>query len=419
MSAWLDSTLNEVLEERRTGELLRRRRLLHPIDATHVESTGRRFVNFASNNYLALTHHPRVAEAMIDAIRRQGAGSGAASLITGYLPAHAQAEAALARWKSTEAALLLPSGYQTNQAAVQTLAALEATAAVRARWPAGVRFLIDKLAHASLIGAVRGSGRPFRIFPHNHLGKLARLLEEAEPGQLQVVVTESIFSMDGDAADLPGLARLKKDHPFLLLLDEAHASGVYGPAGSGYAAELGLGSIVDVSLVTLSKAIGIAGGAICASTAFCQCAINFAPAAIYSTNVAPAVAAGTAAAIGILADEPARQTRVRDLSRRVRGQLRADGLMPALSGHTLAGHTLSGEHTLLDDSPIIPIPLGEERRALAAAEGLWDRGMLVVAIRPPTVPRGGSRLRITLSCEHQDEEIADLLRALQQVLAAA
>src|SRR5262249_31337050 len=137
-----------------------------------------------------------------------------------------------------------------------------------------VRFLLDKLVHASLVDAVRASGAEIRVFPHNHLAKLRRLLEEAEPKQMQVVVTESIFSMDGDAADLRGLAQIKKELPFVLLLDEAHGSGVYGPNGAGYAAECGLQEIADVSIVTLSKALGCVGGAVCGSHVFCDGLLN-------------------------------------------------------------------------------------------------------------------------------------------------
>jgi 7-keto-8-aminopelargonate synthetase-like enzyme len=303
---------------------------------------------------------------------------------------------------------VLPSGYQANQAAIQTLAAIPTFTSIGGKSPTDVRFLVDKLAHASLIGAVRGSGRPFRIFPHNHLGKLERLLREAPADQLQVVVTESIFSMDGDSADLHGLAELKQRHPFTLLLDEAHAGGVYGPAGSGYAAEMGLGSIVDITIVTLSKALGLGGGAICASSPFCDAVLNFASAAIYSTHVPPAVAAGAVAAINVLKEEPHRQQRLRALSRRLRDELVGAGLLSGAGNPGVAGI----------DSPIVPLPVGDENAALAAAEHLRRRGFLVMAIRPPTVPRGGSRLRITLSCEHRDDEVAALIGALREVIPA-
>ncbi len=174
-----------------------------------------------------------------------------------------------------------------------------------------MRFLLDKLSHASLIDAVRATaatgrvGRGFRIFPHNDLVKLRRLLSEAAAGQTQVVVTESIFSMDGDAADLTGLAQLKREHPFLLLLDEAHGSGVYGMNGSGLAIERGMSALPNVVVVTFSKALGGVGGAVCASEAFCELLVNSARPFIYSTAPPPSVAAAIEAAIGVLYDEPA------------------------------------------------------------------------------------------------------------------
>lgn len=356
---WNQIIENALLERQNNGTY-RRRESVRIIDATHVEVDGKRCVNFASNNYLGLTHHPRVVAALISATKSFGAGSGAAALVTGYSDAHASAERAIANWKGTEAAVILSSGYAANLAAIQTITTIAGRG--------GVRFLLDKLAHASLIDAVRAGGADFRIFPHNHLEKLCRLLDEADPAQIQVVITESIFSMDGDTADLPGLARLKKDRPFVLLLDEAHGSGVYGPNGSGYAGECGLQSLADITVVTLSKALGVSGGAICASQSFCNAIVNFGRSWIYSTNIPPALAAATEAAIQVMHDEPDRQHRVRDMAKQFRSNLAQEGfkLPPG-------------------DSPIIPVIIGDEDDAMAAAAQLKEAGFLVVAIRPPTV----------------------------------
>ena len=186
--------IEAALNRRRQASGFRQRRAVRVLDATHVELNGVACVNFASNNYLGLTHHPRMIEAFAAAARYAGTGSGAAALVTGYTDAHASAERAIARWKGTESAIMLSSGYAANLAAVQTLGAVAGQGKVR--------FLLDKLCHASLIDAVRASLAPFRVFPHNDRNKLKRLLEEAGKDQLQVVITESIFSMDGDAADL-------------------------------------------------------------------------------------------------------------------------------------------------------------------------------------------------------------------------
>jgi 7-keto-8-aminopelargonate synthetase-like enzyme len=241
---------------------------------------------------------------------------------------------------------------------------------------------------------------PYRVFPHNSLAKLRRLLEDSEAGGLQVVVTESIFSMDGDAADLAGLAELKREHPFMLVLDEAHAAGVYGKGGAGLASELDLQHAVDVSVATMSKAMGCVGGAVCGSRAFCDALVNLGRAYLFSTSIPPFVAAAAEAAVGVMRDEPQRQQRVRQSAARVRAVLGNDGLeIPP------------------GDSPIVPVILGEEVLALEAAQRLLSAGILVPAIRPPTVPRGGSRLRVTLSSEHTDAELDRLLEALRQVRA--
>jgi len=381
----LDEALRQEFARRRHHNQLRSRRCIRTLDSTHVEIDGRTCVNFASNNYLGLTHHPRLLAALHDAQQAGGAGSGASPLISGFSPAHAAAEQALARWKSTEAALLLPSGYQAAHAAVGALAAIGALRL-------DARFLADKLCHASLLDAVAATRCPLRVFPHNGLPKLRRLLDDAPPQQLQVVLTESIFSMDGDCADLAVLADLKSRRDFFLLLDEAHASGVYGPCGAGYAAEIGLQHIVDAGIVTFSKAMGLAGGAVCGSRAFCDAIINWGRAYIYSTSIPPALAAAVPVAMQIMHDEPHRQSRLRDLARRARSRLSA------------AGMTIPP-----GDSPIIPIILGSEAAALDAARRLESQSLLAVPIRPPTVPRGTSRLRLTLCCDHTDEELDRLL----------
>ena len=387
----LDHLIAEDLADRAAGHQLRSRRPLTVISPTHVRIGDIEYVNFASNNYLGLTHHPRMIAAVRDSAQRDGVGSGAAALITGYTDHHAAAERAIAQWKGTQDAVLLPSGYQANHAAVQTLAAL-------GEKRAGVRFLIEKRAHASLLDAARGASAEFRVFPHNHIAKVQRLLHDAPPEQLQVVVTESIFSMDGDAADLAGLIEVKRRRPFILLLDEAHGSGVYGPDGAGCAAELNLQQNVDVTIVTLSKALGCVGGAVCSSTNFCQALVNHGRAFIYSTSVPPMIAAAAQEGIAIMRDEPQRQSRVRALAWRVREALRRIGFeMPP------------------GTSPIIPLILGDERRAIDASQRLADARILVPAVRPPTVPKGGSRLRITLSCEHTDKQVQNLVDVLAEM----
>lgn len=383
----LSDLIHATLAERSAQHLLRSRRVMTHLDAVRVRIGDRTLVNFSSNDYLGLTHHPRMLQVLRDL---DAAGAGAAGLISGYTDHHARAEQAIALWKQTDAALLMPSGYQANVAAIQTLAGV---AEARGK---SVRFLVDKLIHASLIDAIRLTQSPMRVFPHCSLGKggvdkLARLLEEAPEDELQVVVTESIFSMDGDAADLRAIAALKQRHDFVLLVDEAHGSGVYGEHGAGLVSELGLRDAVDVSVVTLSKALGLSGGAVCASRAFIDACLNFGRAYIYTTSVSPVIASLATEAIAILHDEPERQARVRANAARVRTALGMAG-----------------------DSPIIPIVLQDESSALARASELEKEGLLVLAVRPPTVPKGTSRLRLTVSSEHTDEQLSHLLSCLQE-----
>ncbi|HUB23983.1 MAG TPA: 8-amino-7-oxononanoate synthase [Tepidisphaeraceae bacterium] len=389
-SSHFEQLLLEQLRQRQSAGLLRSRRIIKPIDSLHLEIDGRPCVNFCSNDYLALSHHPRLIAAIEQALHTHGAGSGAAGLISGHSDLHAAAEKKIAQWKKMQSCVLLPSGYQANHAAVQTLAALIK--------PAGGRFLADKLIHASLLDAVRGTDVPMRVYPHNNLRKLRRLLSESHAGGADVVVSESIFSMDGDAADLAGLAELKREFPFVLLLDEAHATGVYGASGAGLAAEAGFQAEVDVSVVTLSKSLGLVGGAVCGSEEFCQAVLNFGRAYIYSTSVPAFIAAGVQAAIEILHDQPQRQRRLRDLAANFRKNIANAGLKVPPG-----------------DSPIVPIMLGSSEKAVEASDILLEKGILVLPVRPPTVPRGASRLRVTLSCDHSVEEVSRLGQALAEM----
>lgn len=388
----------KALVQHHSQGLLRTRRQLMSAGGAKVRVNGQELVDFCSNDYLGLSHDPRLAEAVASTATQYGTGAGASALISGYTEIHAACEQALARWKGTEAAVLLPSGYQANHAAIQTLAAV---ADQSGKSPL---FLLDKLSHASLIDAVRGMGADFHTYPHQDYGRLEQLLIRHD-NKYPIVVTESVFSMDGDTLDVEALAQVKRLHPFTLLVDEAHAGGVYGLHGAGWLAERGASHLADVSIVTLSKALGCAGGAICGSRTIIDAVVNFGRAYIYSTSVTPIAAGSTMAALKIVRDEPWRAVRVREFSNHVREQLR----------HRCPGLTVVGAA----DSPIIPVILRTEQMAVQAADRLFAAGLLVLPIRPPTVPRGTSRLRITISAKHSDDQIEALIEAVAGLASEA
>jgi 8-amino-7-oxononanoate synthase len=380
------------LDELRTRSLLRRLREVESPAGPDMEMSGRKLVSFASNDYLGLAAEPVLREAAKAAIDQYGVGSAASRLISGTLTPHVRLEERLAQFKQTEAALVFSSGYA---------AALGVLSAVCGREDV---IILDKLAHASLIDGARLSGANLRVFPHNHLGKLEshlRWARENFPDGRIVIVTESVFSMDGDWCPLAEIVALKKRFGALLLLDEAHAVGVIGSNGRGLADHLGLAPDVDVQMGTLSKALGCAGGYVCGPRKLIDLLINRARSFVYSTAPPPAVAAAACAAVEWLmsrAGEQRRQTLRRNLS------LFAE-CMPQLFGPQRK-----------IQSAIIPVIIGTSERALEAAQLLSEKGFFVPAIRYPTVPKDSARLRVTVSARHTSKQISALCQALHEVL---
>ena len=288
----MSDLFDEQLRALSARSLHRKLREIGSAQGPEIHLTGRRLINFSSNDYLGLAADSRLREAAIAAIKEYGVGAGASRLISGTQSPHVRLEEALARWKGTEAALCFSSGYA---AAIGTLPALVSKHDV---------VILDKLCHASLVDGAKLSGAIIRVFPHNHLGKLESHLDWARrerPGGRLVIVTESVFSMDGDRPPLREIIELKKRFGALLLLDEAHAVGVIGPNGRGLAAEIGLDGDVNVQMGTLSKALGVSGGYICGSRSLVDWLINRARSFVYSTAPPPALAAAALAAVEFLA----------------------------------------------------------------------------------------------------------------------
>jgi 8-amino-7-oxononanoate synthase len=355
-----------------------------------VEIGGRRLINFSSNDYLGLANDPRLREATIAAIAKFGVGAGASRLISGNLSPHLRLEHALAEWKGTEAALCFNSGYA---AALGTIPALVGKDDI---------VVLDKLCHASLIDGAKLSGAALRVFPHNHMRKLESHLEWARrtrPGGRVLIITESVFSMDGDRAPLRELVELKKTFGALLMLDEAHAVGVIGTNGRGLAAAENVDTAVDIQMGTLSKALGASGGYICGSRTLIQWLINRARSLIYSTAPPPGIAAAALAAVDFLASPEGEERRLL-LWDRIR-------LMEEL----LPRSELQKEQSPAN-SAIFPWIVGDEKAALNLTTALQSEGLLAPAIRYPTVAKGAARLRITVTAAHTEDQIRSLCQAI-------
>jgi len=365
--------------------LLRGLRSLDSGGGSRVSRDGRELWNFASNDYLGLATHPALAEALAEGARSYGSGAAASRLVCGTLPPHRRLEDALAEAKGGERALAFSSGFA---AALGTVTSIVGK---------GDLVILDKLSHACLIDGAKLSGATLRVFPHNDMGKLGRLLSSARatlPADARIlVITESVFSMDGDRAPLAEIVALKERFGALLLLDEAHGFGVLGPNGMGLAESLGLQGHIDFQLGTLSKAAGLSGGFIVAKSAWVDLLVNRARSFIYSTAPPPALAHAACVSLALIRS---------DEGRALREQLRNN--LDALSD-THAG------------TPILPYILGANDAALAASRCLEDKGYMVPAIRYPTVPRGSARLRVSISAAHGESAIAGLRQALREVVA--
>src|SRR5437899_8098015 len=382
----------EQLEALRACSLDLHLRELTSAQGPEIEIDGRRLINFSSNDYLGLANDPRLRKAAIAAITEFGVGAGASRLISGTQSPHVRLEQALAKWKGTEAALCFSSGYA---AALGTIPALVTKDDV---------IVLDKLCHASLIDGAKLSGAILRVFPHNHLGKLQSHLEWARRQHLSkriLILTESVFSMDGDRAPLRALVELKKRFGALLMLDEAHAVGVIGPNGRGLAAAENLNEDVDVQMGTLSKALGASGGYICGSHALIEGLINGARSFSSCTAPPPVIAAAGCAAVNFLGSSEGEERR-RLLWERL-------GLMQDL----LPRNELN-EKAGVASSAIFPWIVGGEQAAIDLASALQSEGFLVPAIRYPTVAKGCARLRITVTASHGENQIRSLCEAIKR-----
>ncbi len=385
----LDGELAEELARLEAAGLRRTLRALQSGSAAEVTVDGRTVLLLSSNTSLGLADHPAVVAAACDATRRWGCGAGASRLIAGHLELHAGVEAQLAAFKGTEAALLFPSGYQANLGAITALVGR------------GDHVFSDALNHASIIDGCRLSRATVHVYPHRDVRALEALLAATPPGGRRLIVTDSVFSMDGDRAPLHDLVALARVYHTSLFLDEAHATGVLGARGAGLAEAEGLGAEVAVQMGTLGKALGGAGAYVAGSRALVDLVANRARSFVYTTGLAPAAVAAAGAALRIVAAEPQRRAALHRNAERLRGGLASLGLR------------VDG------DTHIIPVLLGDNARAMRLAAALLQRGVLAQAIRPPTVPPGTARLRVTPMATHTDAHIERALTAFADAVHVA
>jgi 8-amino-7-oxononanoate synthase len=376
----------ERLQELRGRGLYRHLRLIEGPQGPTVTLRGRPVLLLCSNNYLGLADHPRVREAAAEAALRWGAGAGASRLISGNMEPHRGLEARLAGFKGYEAALLFGSGYLANTG---TIAAL-----------AGRREVVfsDELNHASIIDGCRLSRAETFVYRHADLEHLAWGLREAG-GRAALIVTDGVFSMDGDVAPLGALSELARRHGCRLMVDEAHATGAIGPGGRGSVSAAGLSGEVDVVVGTLGKALGSYGAYVCTDAETVELLVNAARPFIFSTAPPPPALGAAAMALELLETEPERVERLRRGADALRSALAAEGLSPTRSS-----------------TQIVPVEVGETGSTMELCERALERGVFAQGIRPPTVPEGTSRLRFTVMATHGVEE---LQRAAREVGAAA
>ena len=378
--------LQRELDAIRAEGLHRAPRVVGGAQGPRLEIGGREYLCVCSNNYLGLASHPAVQSAAREAIARYGWGGGASRLISGTMRLHAELEERIAEFKNTEAAIVFPTGYMANVGVVSALTG------------PGDTVIGDKLNHASIIDGCRLSGAQMRVYPHGNIGRLEKILKRSGGSRRRLIVTDSIFSMDGDLAPLREIVQLSRQYGAWVMTDEAHATGVLGAQGHGAAELLGVEERIDISMGTLSKALGGSGGYVAGPAALIDLLRNRARSFIYTTAPPPAMCAAGIAALDIVRSGPELRNTLLEKTDRLRRGLNALGFDTMRSRHH-----------------IIPVLIGEADAAVAFSGQLFQRKILAPAIRPPTVPRGASRLRLTLMATHADADIDYLLAACAEI----
>jgi len=378
--------LRDQLEDLKRMGLYRLLREVEGPPGTTIVIDGRKLLQFSSNNYLGLANHPRLKAAAMAAVERYGVGSGASRLVCGNLDLNRKLEEKLAQLKKKEAALLYSTGYMANLGVIAALAG------------EGDLILSDEFNHASIVDACRLSRAQTRVYPHKRMDELEKLLAGAGSSKRRLIVTDGIFSMDGDIAPLPDLVDLAEKYECLLMVDDAHATGVLGPNGGGTGDHFGLAEKIDVAMGTFGKALGGFGAFVAGDRNLRELLINCSRPFMFTTGLPPSVLAAGIAALEVVEEEPEMRARLWDNANLLR------------NGIEEMGFTLAGGET-----QIIPLLAGDASLAMEMSSLLREEGLFIQGIRPPSVPPGTSRLRITVSAAHTRGELAFALEALQKV----
>ncbi|MCF6147644.1 MAG: 8-amino-7-oxononanoate synthase [Candidatus Kuenenia sp.] len=374
--------ISEILQELKDKDLLRDCTAIESAQEPIVRIKGKEYISFCSNNYLGLANHPLLKQAAIEAIHQYGCGTGASRLVSGTMTLHAALEKKIAEFKGTEAALLFPTGYMANLGALCAIVTKEDIV------------IGDKLNHASIIDGCRYSGATFRVYPHKDITKLESLLHKSLSYRRRLVVTDSVFSMDGDTAPLAEIASVVKKYNALLMVDDAHATGVFGKNGKGLIEHYGLEGQIEIVMGSLSKAVGSIGGFIAGSQQLIDFLKNKARHFIYTTALPPAVCAASLAGLNLILENATHMNNLWENIHYLNSSL--SRFTPAIAG----------------ESPIFPFVIGTSKDALELSMKLFQNGILIPAIRPPTVPPGTSRLRVSIMANHEKHHLDRLIEVL-------
>ncbi len=377
-------TYKQGIRELKGKNLYRSLRVLEDHEGTRATLKGRKLLLFCGNDYLGMSRHPRVIAAAHKALDRYGVGARSARLMSGTTDAHARLEKKIAEFKRKEGALVFGSGYLANLGILTVFAGKEDV------------IILDKLCHASLIDGARLSGAEIRVFQHKNYKKCEEILRQY-PGRKKILVTENVFGMDGDRADLKELVRLKKKYGARLVVDDAHGTGVFGKEGPGATASFSKG--IDLIMGTLSKALGGLGGFVAADKILIEHLINFARPFIFATALPPVLCETAREALCVIEEEPLLRKKLWANIREVH-----------------RGLTRLGFRLAKPESAVLPLILGDEKKTLEAFEKLLAQGLFIPAVRYPTVPKGKARLRVTVSAAHSPEDIEKLLRAFKNFI---